>query len=186
MENPYLKGRGAQHSLPNKFEQQHVEYDDFVTGENAEQGVRTQLLHQEAKQIVNKVDSPDLGFEYSLNPYQGCEHGCIYCYARNSHEYWGFNSGIDFESKIVIKSNAPELLEDYLLKLKEEVRPIVLSGNTDCYQPIERKFGITRKLLEVFAKYRYPVSIITKNSLVVRDLDLLQDLASDNLVHVMV
>lgn len=185
MTNAYIKGRGAQHIVPNKFESHHIEYEDFIAAEQSEEGIKTQYIHQTPKQIVNQVNSPDLGFDYSLNPYQGCEHGCIYCYARNSHEYWGYNSGIDFESKIVVKDNAAELLEQYLLKKKDEVKPIVLSGNTDCYQPIERKFGLTRKLLEVFAKYRHPVSIITKNSLVMRDLDILKDLAGDNLVHVM-
>ena len=119
MESAYIKGRGAQHSVPNKFEKQHVEYDDFVVEEQAEDGVKTEISHQRPAQIVNKVNSPDLGFEYSLNPYQGCEHGCIYCYARNSHEYWGYNSGIDFETKIVVKDNAAELLEDYLLRKKD-------------------------------------------------------------------
>jgi DNA repair photolyase len=130
------------------------------------------------------VDSPDLGFVYSMNPYQGCEHGCIYCYARNTHEYYGFSAGLDFESKIVVKKNAARLLEQELLKPSWNAVPIMLSGNTDCYQPLEKKWGITRQLLKVMARYRHPVSIISKNGLVVRDIDLLQDLAADNLVHV--
>ncbi|MFN8807360.1 MAG: PA0069 family radical SAM protein, partial [Bacteroidota bacterium] len=112
------------------------------------------------------------------------EHGCIYCYARNTHEYYGFSAGLDFESKIIVKRNAPQLLEKELLKPTWNAVPIMLSGNTDCYQPQEKKFEITRKMLKVLANYRHPVSIISKNSLVLRDLDLLQDLAFDNLVHV--
>jgi DNA repair photolyase len=119
-----------------------------------------------------------------MNPYQGCEHGCIYCYARNSHEYWGFSAGLDFESKIIVKKNAPELLERCLLNPNWQPVPISVSGNTDCYQPLERKFEITRKILKVFVRYRHPVGMITKNSLILRDLDLLTDLAHDNLVHV--
>lgn len=186
MKNNYLKGRGAQNAIPNKFQQNYITYDESVSYENAETGIQTIFYKEQPKKIVNAVNSPDIGFSLSLNPYQGCEHGCIYCYARNSHEYWGFNSGVDFESKIVVKENAPKLLEQYFLSQKKEVQPIALSGNTDCYQPAERKYGITRDLLKVFVKYKSPVSIITKNSLVTRDLDLLKDLAKDNLVHVMI
>ena len=134
----------------------------------------------------NKIDSPDLHGMYSINPYQGCEHGCIYCYARNTHEYYGFSAGLDFETKIIIKENAPALLEKHLMNPKWQPVPIMLSGNTDCYQPQERKFEITRKMLQVLAKYRHPVGIISKNSLVARDIDVLQDLAADRLVHVMI
>jgi DNA repair photolyase len=144
----------------------------------------TQLFHENPKKIINKVDSPDLGMMYSANPYQGCEHGCIYCYARNTHEYYGFSAGLDFESKIIVKQNAPRLLEQQLLGKNWNAVPIMLSGNTDCYQPQEKKLEITRKMLKVMVQYRHPVSIISKNSLVLRDLDLLQDLASGNLVHV--
>jgi DNA repair photolyase len=119
-----------------------------------------------------------------MNPYQGCEHGCVYCYARNTHEYYGFSAGLDFESKIIVKKNAAQLLEQELLKPNWNAVPIMLSGNTDCYQPQEKKFEITRSMLKVLAQYRHPVSIISKNSLVLRDLDILQDLAVDNLVHV--
>ena len=139
---------------------------------------------EHAKKIVNEVKSPDLSMMYSMNPYQGCEHGCIYCYARNTHEYYGFSAGLDFESKIIVKKNAPALLEKHLLHKSWNAVPIMLSGNTDCYQPQERKFQITRGMLKVLAQYRHPVGIITKNSLITRDLDLLKDLASDNLVHV--
>ena len=124
--------------------------------------------------------------EYSLNPYQGCEHGCIYCYARNTHQYWGYSAGLDFERKILVKPDAPKLLEETLNKKNWEVKPISLSGNTDCYQPAERKFKITRGILEVLNRYHHPVGIITKNQLVLRDLDLLKQLAEKNLVFVMV
>jgi DNA repair photolyase len=159
---------------------EHIEGLDEPLLENP----ATQIFQENAKKILNRVDSPDLGFGYSMNPYQGCEHGCIYCYARNTHEYYGFSAGLDFESKIIVKRNAPQLLEKELMKPTWNAVPIMLSGNTDCYQPQEKKFEITRKMLKVLANYRHPVSIISKNSLVLRDLDLLQDLAADNLVHV--
>lgn len=122
--------------------------------------------------------------DYSINPYQGCEHGCVYCYARNSHEYWGFSAGLDFESRIIVKPTAPALLRQHFENLKWQPAAIGLSGNTDCYQPAERNFEITRKLLEVFLDYRNPVGIITKNRLILRDLDLLKDLAANRLVKV--
>jgi DNA repair photolyase len=185
MEQDYFKGRGAQIKTGNKFLKaqyvtEHIEGLDEPLLENP----ATQIFQENAKKILNRVDSPDLGFGYSMNPYQGCEHGCIYCYARNTHEYYGFSAGLDFESKIIVKRNAPQLLEKELMKTTWNAVPIMLSGNTDCYQPQEKKFEITRKMLKVLASYRHPVSIISKNSLVLRDLDLLQDLAADNLVHV--
>jgi len=185
MENDYVKGRGSQINPHNPFLKQeytieHIEgVDEAITNDG-----KTELFFEHPKKIVSITNSPDLGPMHSINPYQGCEHGCIYCYARNSHQYWGFSAGLDFERKIIIKPNASELLEKYLLKLKETPTPIVLSGNTDCYQPMERKLKLTRNLLKILAKYRHPVSIITKNSLILRDLDILRDLASDQLVHV--
>src|SRR5690606_27795519 len=128
--------------------------------------------------------SPDLGMMYSMNPYQGCEHGCIYCYARNTHEYWGFSAGLDFESKIIVKENAPALLEKFILHPQWQPVPISVSGNTDRYQPLEKKFDIIRNDLEVIPRYRHPLGSITKIGLILRDLDLLTDLASDNLVLV--
>jgi len=142
------------------------------------------VFYETPKTIVNQVDSIDVGMEYSLNPYQGCEHGCIYCYARNSHQYWGHDAGLGFETKIIVKKNAPELLEKKLLSPGWKVKPIVLSGNTDCYQPLEKKFELTRDLLKVFNKYKHPVGIITKNTLISRDIDILEDLANDNQVSV--
>lgn len=185
----YIKGRGAQLNVANKFhEHSHEMRDDFLNycvaeGEEATES-RTTIIETFPKTIVNKVTSPDVGLEYSLNPYQGCEHGCIYCYARNSHEYWGYSAGLDFEQKILVKRNAVELLEKKLKSKSWKAAPIVLSGNTDCYQPIEKKLQITRKLLQTFLKYRHPVGMITKNALVQRDIDILKELAADNLVHV--
>ncbi len=185
MADDYFKGRGSQIKSGNKFlKAQYV--TDHIEGldEPLLENPKTQIFQETPKKILNRVDSPDLGFGYSMNPYQGCEHGCVYCYARNTHEYYGFSAGLDFESKIIVKKNAARLLEQELLKPGWNAVPIMLSGNTDCYQPQEKKFEITRSMLKVLAQYRHPVSIISKNSLVLRDLDVLQDLASDNLVHV--
>lgn len=183
----YFKGRGAQvntHNkfLKNKYITEHIEGLDEELLENSS----TQLIEEHPKTIVSISNSPDLPFMYSINPYQGCEHGCIYCYARNVHEYWGFSAGLDFERKIIVKRNAAPLLEEFFNKKGYEPHPIMLSGNTDCYQPIERKLKITHSLLEVFLKYKHPVSIISKNNLVVRDIDILKELAALNLVHVTV
>ncbi|MEZ4792246.1 MAG: PA0069 family radical SAM protein [Gelidibacter sp.] len=187
--NPAIKGRGAQLNTPNRFfELSHEMRDDFLEycdkeGEEADKN-KTRYLKVFPKTIVNKVDSPDVCMMYSMNMYQGCEHGCIYCYARNSHEFWGYSAGLDFERRILVKEDAPKLLEALLKKKSWEACPIVMSGNTDCYQPAEKKFEITRKCLEVFLKYKHPVAIITKNTLVLRDLDLLKELNKDNLVAI--
>ena len=121
---------------------------------------------------------------YSMNPYQGCEHGCVYCYARNTHTYWGYSAGIEFEQKILVKESAPELLEQKLKSKTWNATPIMLSGNTDCYQPAEKKYGLTRKMLEVLWRYRHPVGVITKNVLINRDIDILSKMAKHSLVHV--
>jgi DNA repair photolyase len=187
MDDGYFKGRGSQINTGNKFlKAQYVEEHIEGLDEPLQENPSTQIFYESPKKIVNKVESPDLGFGYSMNPYQGCEHGCVYCYARNTHEYYGFSAGLDFESKIIVKENAPQLLEQQLLNKNWNAVPIMLSGNTDCYQPLERKLQITRRLLKILAHYRHPVSIISKNSLITRDIDLLKDLASDNLVHVMI
>jgi DNA repair photolyase len=184
-EEDYFKGRGAQIKSQNNFlKAQYVTEHVEGLDEALLSSPNTQVFYENPKKIVNKVTSPDLGMMYSLNPYQGCEHGCIYCYARNAHEYYGFSAGLDFESKIMVKKNAPALLEKFLLHPDWQAVPISVSGNTDCYQPQERKLEITRNLLKVFARYRHPLGMITKNSLVLRDLDLLSDLAKDKLVHV--
>lgn len=183
----FFDGRGAQVNTQNRF-LKHSYVTEFkeVIDEEFLVNDKTEYIHTHPKTIINKVNSPDLGMAYSLNAYQGCEHGCIYCYARNAHEYWGFSAGLDFEQKIIIKQNVPELLEKELSRKSWEPLPIMVSGNTDCYQPIERKMKITRKVLEVCLKFKHPVSLITKNALITRDLDLLKELAAQNLVHVMV
>lgn len=181
-----VKGRGAQHNTRNPF--QLSAYDivepKAIDSWETEKKIPTQYFEAQSKTILNKVQSEDIPVSYSLNPYQGCEHGCVYCYARNTHEYWGFSAGIDFESKIIYKKRAPELLREMFSQKKWRPTPISISGNTDCYQPIERSLQITRKLLQVCLDYKNPVGIITKNALVLRDLDILQELAKNNLVVV--
>ena len=178
-QNKYLKGQGAQRNVINRFDKYtfEPEDEDFETS-------KTTFTEIFPKTIVNEVKSPDLRMEYSMNPYQGCEHGCSYCFARPTHEYWGFSAGIDFERKIMFKKNAPELLEKFFKKRGYQPRTIMLSGNTDCYQPIEKELEITRKILKVCLDYRHPVSIITKNALILRDLDILKPMAEQNLVNV--
>lgn len=188
MKEEYLKGRGAQIQPLNNFIKRAI-VETFPEGIDEKQlgdKVERTVFEETSSGVVNKVQSPDLGQMYSMNPYQGCEHGCVYCYARNSHQYWGFSAGIDFETKIIVKKNAPKLLENFILRDNWKVSPIVISGNTDCYQPIEREMLLTRKSLEVLAKYKHPVGLITKNQMILRDIDILEDLASDNLVHVFI
>lgn len=185
----YIKGRGAQQNTPNKFLAHIYETrDDFlefcrIDGEVADNN-RTQYVPIFPKTIVNKVTSPDIGMGFSMNPYQGCEHGCIYCYARNTHEFWGYSAGLDFERRILIKKDAPKLLEERIKSKRWKAATIIMSGNTDCYQPAEKKFEITRACLKVFLKYRHPVGIITKNALILRDLDILKELAKYRLISV--
>ena len=182
-----LRGRGAQFNPDNRFHAQHraVLYPEGI-GEHEQSSPDTQFFREFPKKILNKVDSPDVGMLWSVNPYQGCEHGCVYCYARNSHQYWGFSAGLDFESRIMVKPEAPRLLEATFMDPKWVPSPVSFSGNTDCYQPAERKWKITRELLKVCLKFRNPVGIVTKNSLILRDLDILQQLAALNLVQVMI
>lgn len=186
MQKNYNNGRGAQIAPENQFRNNEYvsEHVEGIDEPLLKESPTTEVLFEKPKKIINNVISPDVGMDYSLNPYQGCEHGCIYCYARTTHEFWGYNAGLDFESKIIVKKNAAELLERELMKKSWKPLPIILSGNTDCYQPLERKLKITRALLKVFNKYKHPVGIITKNSLVLRDLDILQELARYNLVKV--
>jgi DNA repair photolyase len=187
VDESYFKGRGAQIKTQNKFlKAQYVTEHTEGLDEPLLEAQNTQIFIESPRKIVNKVDSPDLGMVYSMNPYQGCEHGCIYCYARNTHEYYGFSAGLDFETKIIVKKNAAQALEQQLLSRNWQVAPIMLSGNTDCYQPQERKFQLTRQMLQVLSRYRHPVGMITKNSLITRDIDILKDLAAENLVHVMI
>ncbi|MBK9176661.1 MAG: PA0069 family radical SAM protein [Flavobacteriales bacterium] len=180
-----VKGRGAAMQVPNRFlsRSQGIVHWEGID-EPLEDARPTKYLVEHPRTIVNRVESPDLPFVHSLNPYQGCEHGCAYCYARPTHEYWGYSAGLDFEQVIIVKRNAPELLEKQLRNPRWAVEPISISGATDPYQPIERKERITRQLLEVALAFKQPVSVITKNALVLRDLDLLEALASQGLAMV--
>lgn len=186
-EKSYFKGRGAQFNPNNRFaKDDYVKEHDEGIDDWEESDQKTTFVMSENKTIVNKVDSPDVGMAYSLNPYQGCEHGCIYCYARNSHEYWGFSAGLDFERKIIVKKDAPALFKKFLERKNWDASVISLSGNTDCYQPAERKFRLTRKLLEIALEYKQPIGMITKNALILRDIDILTELAKLNLCMVYV
>ena len=168
--------RGALGNPANRFEALRLEPDAEWNPEE-DPLPRTQFLRDHSATIIARNASPDIGFETSVNPYRGCEHGCIYCYARPTHEYLGFSSGLDFESKNMVKENAPQLLRAELSSPKWEPQIIVMSGVTDCYQPVERKLRLTRGCLEVLAEFRNPVGIITKNFLVTRDLDVLGEMA---------
>jgi len=185
-EKKLKKGIGAQIDPTNRFSKtevvrEHIEGIDFDVEEELR---RTKFIDVHPKTIISKNTSPDVPFEQSINPYQGCEHGCVYCYARNSHEYWGYTAGRDFERIILVKREAAALLEKTFQKPSYSPKTIMLSGNTDCYQPVERKLGITRDLLEMMEKYRHPVALITKNSLILRDKDILSRLANKKLCRV--
>jgi DNA repair photolyase len=172
-----IRGRGAAANPANRFEPLHLERDeDWDPAEDPSPA--TQFYRDASGSIINYNDSPDIGFNASLNPYRGCEHGCIYCYARPTHEYLGFSAGLDFESRIMVKDNAPELLRQELASPKWKPQVIAMSGVTDCYQPVERRLKLTRRCLEVLAEFRNPVGIVTKSRLVTRDIDLLGELAS--------
>jgi DNA repair photolyase len=179
-----IKGRGASFNPPNRFERLYVE--PFEDRWDDDRRVETEFLIDTSRSILAKNDSPDLEFTYSINPYRGCEHGCVYCYARPSHEYLGFSAGIDFESKILVKREAPKLLEETFKKTSWQPQVVAFSGDTDPYQRVERKLQLTRRCLEVFLKYGNPVQIVTKNFLITRDLDILRRLSSLNLVHVLI
>lgn len=180
-----IRGRGSSDNPENRFEKVYLDYEpDENTGEKPAPG--TQLLTDHTKEIISTNDSPDIPFSKSINPYRGCEHGCIYCYARPTHEYLGMSAGLDFESKIVVKYNAAKLLRKKLSDHSWVPEPIIMSGVTDPYQPVENKLKITRSCIEVLAESRHPLVIITKNHLVTRDIDLLSGLADVNAVKVAV
>ena len=180
-----IRGRGAASNTPNRFQRFHFEPLELdLEYESEIHPLPTTFYRDTSLSILAKNDSPDLPFEYSINPYRGCEHGCVYCYARPSHEYLGFSAGLDFETKIMVKMDAPVLLEEAITRKSWKPQMVAFSGNTDCYQPVERKLQLTRKCLEVFLKYRNPVGLITKNALVLRDIDILREMARLNLVHV--
>ncbi|GGC01287.1 PA0069 family radical SAM protein [Dyadobacter sediminis] len=179
------KGRGAGINTRNRFSKLETEYisEEWQQWEEPVPNPKTRFIEEESRTLLSVSDSPDLGHYYSVNPYRGCEHGCVYCYARNSHEYWGFSAGLDFETKIIVKKNAPQLLEKLFDSKNWQPKSIHLSGNTDCYQPGEKTYRLTRQLLEICLRYRNPVSVLTKNALILRDIDVLEKLAALNLVH---
>ena len=180
--NP-LRGRGSSDNPVNRFEGHYTDYDlDEETGEKPKQ--KTRLYPDDTKEIISTNSSPDISFDASINPYRGCEHGCIYCYARPTHEYLGFSAGLDFESRIMVKYDAPRKLREKLSSPKWEPKVIVMSGVTDCYQPIERELEVTRGCLKVLAEFRNPVSMITKNYLVTRDIGYLKELAGHSAARV--
>ncbi|HEX3068555.1 MAG TPA: PA0069 family radical SAM protein, partial [Thermoanaerobaculia bacterium] len=181
-----IKGRGASWNPQNRFEKLEYVLDEDASPNDDEPAPlpRTLFLRDPTRTILAHNDSPDVGFDTSINPYRGCEHGCIYCFARPTHEFLGFSAGLEFETKILVKEDAPELLREELMSRKYEPRMIAISGVTDPYQPIERKLEITRRCLAVLAEFRNPVGIITKNHLVTRDIDILQELAAQNAVSV--
>jgi len=179
------RGRGTAANPPNRFER--LAYLPILeSADDDDSSIQTQYLKDASRSLITFNDSPDVGFDASINPYRGCEHGCIYCYARPYHEYLGFSAGLDFETKILVKEDAPELLRAELASKKWKPKVVAISGVTDAYQPIERKLEITRRCLEVLAEFRNPVVIVTKNHLVTRDIDLLKELASFNAAAVCV
>lgn len=184
-----IKGRGSQINLPNRFEKVYTEpsedYEEHFECDGKNK-IETVFFKDNSKSVLVKNESPDIGAGYSINPYRGCEHGCVYCYARPTHEYLGFSSGLDFETKIMVKHDAHTLLEKEFTKKNWIPQTVLFSGNTDCYQPVERKLEITRKCLGVFLKFRNPVVIITKNALVQRDIDILKELSEQDLVRVVI
>lgn len=177
-----VRGRAAVSNPPNRFESQSYEPDEVEVG--ARTSVKTQVINDHAASVISRNQSPDIPFDVSLNPYRGCEHGCAYCYARPTHEYLGYSAGLDFESRILVKREAARLLEAELAKPGWIPKPLAMSGVTDPYQPLEKEFGITRQCLKVLVRCRHPVMIITKNSGVLRDLDLLEELAQWDCVQV--
>src|SRR4051794_22130879 len=178
-----IHGRGASSNPANRFDKIDILPDpDAEIDWSAEPRPQTVYLRDTSRTIIATNDSPDVGMEASINPYRGCEHGCVYCFARPTHEYFGLSSGLDFETKIFVKEQAPELLRAELMSPRWDVKVVSLSGVTDCYQPIERKLQITRRCLQVLAEFKNPCGVITKNHLVTRDIDVLAELSAQNLV----
>jgi len=171
-----IHGRGASSNPPNRFTELRVEREDW--NHPGDPGPETRLIRDASRSIITTNDSPDVPFQASVNPYRGCEHGCSYCYARPNHEYLGLSAGVDFETKIFVKEDAPELLRAELASPSWRPKILAMSGVTDPYQPAERRMAVTRGCLEVLAEARNPVSVITKSHLVTRDIDLLTELAS--------
>lgn len=186
--NQPLRGRAASFNPANRYSSQHSEAcDDGWDGDGElHPSPATRVEFWPAKAIISRNQSPDIPFSQSINPYQGCEHGCIYCYARPSHAYWGYSPGLDFETRLIAKPNAAELLRAELAKPNYQPSVICLGSNTDPYQPIERQQQLTRSILQVMLETRHPVTIISKNALIERDLDLLQPLAEQKLLQVLI
>ena len=181
------RGRGAASNSGGRFEpHQREAFDDGWTADEAVEPLKTEVTVERPRTIITRNDSPDIGFDQSINPYRGCEHGCFYCYARPTHAYQGLSAGLDFESRLFVKDGAAALLERELANPKYQPKVIALGANTDAYQPIERQYRVTRSVLEVLAKARHPVGIVTKSNLVLRDLDLLASMATEGLVKVFV
>ncbi len=178
-----VKGRGAAANPANRFEKLSFERDSEWTGED-DPLPKTNFYKDATRTVLSKNESPDVPFSYSLNPYRGCEHGCIYCYARPTHEYFGLSAGLDFETKIFVKEDAPALLRETFISRRWKPEPVAISGVTDCYQPVEKHLMLTRKCLEVFAEFQNPVTLITKNKLITRDIDVLSKLAQVRAVSV--
>jgi DNA repair photolyase len=179
---PARRGRGSALNPANRFERLHVVEDPSALEEHELRHVETEFLIDSSRTVLSRNTSPDVPFTYSVNPYRGCEHGCSYCYARPSHEYLGFSAGLDFETRIMVKQDAPLLLARELGRRSWTPQTVALSGNTDPYQPVERRLALTRQCLEVFLDFRNPVGIITKNHLITRDIDVLRELAGLDLV----
>lgn len=179
---PPIKGRGTTSSLPGRFTIQTIELDE-IENEDPTPSPITVLTRETAKSILTRNQSPDIPFDLSLNPYRGCEHGCIYCFARPTHAYLDLSPGIDFETRLSVKHNAPELFEQALRHPRYRCEPIALGVNTDAYQPVEKEQGVVRRLLEIALTFKQPLSIITKSALILRDLDLLTEMAQRNLIH---
>jgi DNA repair photolyase len=182
-----LKGRGALSNPPGRFDAHQITaVDDGWYMEEEPDSIPTTLEPDKARGVITTNDSPDIPFDSSINPYRGCEHACPYCYARPSHAYMGLSPGLDFETRLFYKADAQKTLESELARPGYTCKPIMLGANTDPYQPVERRVQVTRSILEVFTRTRHPVAVITKSAMVLRDLDLLTDLARDNLVSVSV
>ena len=182
-----IKGRGAVSAPPGRYESKlHEAVDDGWSADDAPPPLKTIIHFDRAKSIISKTDSPDIPHKLSANPYRGCEHGCVYCFARPSHSYLGLSPGLDFETQLFAKNDAPDLLRRELARPNYRPQTLALGINTDSYQPIERKLRITRKMLQILAECRHPVSVITKSALIERDIDILSQMARDNLAEVAV
>lgn len=177
-----VKGRGAASNPGVRFARyQHESFDDGWWRAGGNDSLATVVREEQSRTIITTNSSPDIPFQQSINPYRGCEHGCVYCYARPSHAYWDLSPGLDFESKIIARPDAPELLRKALSRARYQCKPITIGANTDPYQPVETKYGTTRQILEVLQEFRHPFSIITKSALILRDLDILEEMARSRL-----